>query len=91
MRFWGEQSGFDAVFHPVAGTFNDDRFCVMEQAIQDGRGHGAIAVKNRRPLFEGLVGGEDDRTAFVALADDLEEQVGAALIDREIPDLIQKC
>ena len=40
-----------------------------------------FAVKNRRPLFEGLVGGEDDRTAFVALADDLEEQVGAALID----------
>lgn len=48
-----------------------------------------FAVKSRRPLFEGLVGSEDDRPAFVALADDLEEQVGAALIGGEIANLIQ--
>ncbi len=32
-------------------------------------GNGAIAVEISRPLFEGFVGGVDDRTAFVSLAD----------------------
>ena len=42
------------------------------------------------PLFEGFVGGKDDRTAFVALADDLEEQVGSALVDGKIADLVEE-
>ena len=40
-------------------------------------GNGAIAVEISRPLFEGFVGGVDDRTAFVSLADGgLKAQVG---------------
>ena len=31
--------------------------------------------EDRRPLFEGFVGGDDDATAFVSLADDLEKQI----------------
>ena len=62
---------------------------MVKEAIEDGRGDGAIAVEDGGPLFKGFVGGDDERTAFVALADDLEEQVGSALIDGQVPDLIQ--
>ena len=51
---------------------------MVKEAIEDDGGNGAIAVEDRGPLFKGFVGGDDDRTAFVALADDLEEQVGSA-------------
>jgi hypothetical protein len=50
-----ERSGFDTVFHWEAGTFNNDRFGVVKKAIKDGGGNGAIAVEDRRPLFEGFV------------------------------------
>ena len=35
----------------------------MKKAIEDGGGNGAIAVEDSGPLFEGFVGGDDDRTA----------------------------
>src|ERR1700745_3951586 len=61
----------------------------MKKAIEDSGGNGAIAVEDRGPLFEGFVGGDDDGTAFVSLADDLEKQVGSALIYGQVPDLVQ--
>ena len=61
----------------------------MKKAIEDGGGNGAIAVEDRGPLFEGFIGGNNDGTAFVSLADDLEKQVGSALIDGQIPYLVQ--
>ena len=64
---------------------------MVKEAIKDGGGDGAIAVEDSGPLFKGSVGGDDDRTAFVALTDDLEEQVGSALIDGQVADLVQKC
>ena len=64
---------------------------MVKEAIKDGGGDGAIAVEDSGPLFKGFVGGDDDRTAFVALTDDLEEQVGSALIDGQVADLVQKC
>ena len=87
INFW--QLCFDTVFHAVAGAFNYDGFGMMKKAIEDGRGNGAIAVEDRGPLFEGFIGGNDDGTAFVSLADDLEKQVGSALIDGQIPYLVQ--
>ena len=80
---------FDAVFHAVAGAFNYDGFGMMKKSIQDGGGNSAIAVEDRGPLFEGFIRGNNDGSAFVSLADDLEKQVGSALIDRQIPYLIQ--
>jgi hypothetical protein len=40
-------------------------------------------------MFEGFVRGDDDGTAFVSLADDLEKQVGSALIYGQVPGLVQ--
>jgi hypothetical protein len=61
----------------------------MKETVEHGGGNGAIAVKDCRPLLEGFVGSDDDRALLVALADDLEKQIGPALIYREISDLIE--
>jgi hypothetical protein len=37
------------------------------------------------------VGGDHDRRALVALADDLEQQVYAALVDRQVAELVNSC
>ena len=78
-----------AVFHTEACAFDKDDFGVVEKAVEDGGGNGAVAVEDGGPLLEGFVGGEHDGAALVALADDLEEEVGAALIDGKVADLIK--
>jgi hypothetical protein len=55
----------------------------------NARDFGKIDPADSGPLFKGFVGGDDDRTAFLALANNLEEQVGSALIDGQVPDFIQ--
>ena len=63
---------------------------MVKKAVEDGGGNGAVAVEDGGPLLEGFVGGEHDGAALVALADDLEEEVGAALIDGEVADLVKQ-
>ena len=46
-------------------------------------------MEEERPLFEGFVGGEEDGAAFVTGADDLEEEIGTALIDGEVTDSVE--
>src|ERR1035441_1686622 len=84
-----EASGsLDLVFHPKALTLDDDRLGMVEQTVQDGASQRGVVVEDPGPVFIGLIGREDDRTVLVALTDDLEEQVGARLIDRQIADLV---
>lgn len=61
----------------------------MEQPVEHGRGNSAVVVEDRSPVLEGLVGRQDDGAAFIALADDLKEQVGSSLIDGQIAELIE--
>jgi hypothetical protein len=86
-----ESSGLDAVFHAEACAFDKDDFGVVEKAVEDGGGNGAVAVEDWGPLLEGFVGGEHDGAALVALADDLEKEVSAALVDGKIAELVQLC
>jgi hypothetical protein len=92
-RSWdaGGISGFDAVLHAVASSFDDDGFGVVEESVEDGAGQGAVVVEDGRPVFEDLVGGQDDRAAFVALADDLEEEVGPAFVDGQVAQFVALC
>ena len=62
---------------------------VVEKAVEDGGGDGGVAVEDGGPLFEGFVGGEDDGAAFITGADDLEQEVGPALVYGEIADFIE--
>ena len=65
--------GLDLILHSVARSFDDHRLSVMQQSVQDGRGDRAVVIEDRRPLLERFVGRQDDRAAFIALADDLKE------------------
>ena len=56
---------------------------VVQDAVEDGGGDDAIA-EHVSPAAERLVAGEDERPLLVAPADELEEQVGTALVDREV-------
>jgi hypothetical protein len=57
---------------------------VVEKPVEDSGGDGGVAVEDGWPLFESPVGGQHDGTAFVAGADDLEEDVRAVLLDRQV-------
>ena len=83
---WG--SGFDAILHAITFAFDDDGFGVVQDAVEDGGGEGGVVVEDGGPVFEDLVGGQDDGSAFVALADDLEEQVGPAFVDGQISQFV---
>lgn len=61
---------------------------MVKEAVEDGGGDDAVVVEDGRPVFEGLVGGEDDGALFVALTDDLEEQVGAEFVDGQEAELV---
>ena len=44
--------------------------------------------EDARPLAEGQVGGDDQAGAFVALAEDLEDELGRAVGQREVAELV---
>ena len=46
-------------------------------------------VEDRGPLLEGAVRGNNDRPLFIAQLDDLEEQIGARLVNREIAEFVE--
>ena len=60
---------------------------MVQDAVQDRRGNDAVP-EYLAPGAEALVGGEDHGAFLIAPADELEEQVGAGLVDGEIADLI---
>src|SRR5258706_9502591 len=59
----------------------------MEDAIEDCGGDHAIA-EDVAPGAKALVGGEDHWAALVATADELEEEICAGAIDRQVADLV---
>ena len=46
-------------------------------------------VEDLRPVFEYAICGDRDGAAFVSLADDLEQQVGADFVDGEIAEFVE--
>ena len=62
---------------------------VVEESVEHGGGDGGVAIEDTRPLLEGFVCGQHDGTALVAGTDDLEEQIGTALVDGEVTHFIE--
>ena len=56
---------------------------MMQEAVEDRAGDDGIA-EDFAPGAETLIAGDDDRAALVAARDQLEEQVGALAVDRQI-------
>src|SRR5579862_3338249 len=61
---------------------------VVEEAVEESGGHSGVAGKDLGPVFEGDVGGDEDRAGLVAFADDLEEEFGSAFVQGEIAKLV---
>jgi len=64
---------------------------MVQEAIEQGRSQGSVIVEDLGPVFKGAIGGDNDGALFVALADDLEQQVGAGLIDRQVSQFVNLC
>ena len=82
-------SGFNLALHPITFSLDDDRFCMVKQPVKYGRGKSRIIVEDAWPIFVGSVRSDNHRSLFIAQADDLEEQIGAALVDWQEAEFVQ--
>jgi hypothetical protein len=71
---------------PGLGAGVDDVRAVRE-AIDDGLREPRIG-EDLGPFAEGQVGGDDQAAAFVALGEDLEDELGGAVGQREVAELV---
>jgi len=60
---------------------------MMEKSIENRAGDHGVA-EDLAPGAETLVAGNDDRTTLVAARDQLQEQIGALAVDRQVADLV---
>ena len=65
-----------AMLEPEAVAVHLEDVDVMGKAIEQRAGQ-SLGAEHAGPLIEGQVAGDDDRTALVALAEDLKQQLGA--------------
>ena len=79
---------FDRIFHAEALALDNNGIDMVQDAIEDSGGQGAVVVEYLWPVLIGTICGEDGGGALVTLADDLEHDVRAKLIDRKIPELV---
>lgn len=92
MRFWPGQcdfSGLDYILHPEALAFNKHGLGMVQETVKDGRGEDGIVVKYLWPVLKGAVGGDNHGTPFVAMTDDLEEQVCSMLINGQVTKFVK--
>src|SRR5258708_1633593 len=59
----------------------------MQQTVEDCAGDDVIA-EDLAPRAEALIAGDDDRATLVTARDQLEEEVGALPVDRQIANLV---
>ena len=77
-----------AVFETPAVVAGLDDVAVMGDAIEHGGGHFGV-VENGRPFTEGEVGGDDYRSLFVELADQVKQQLATSQSEGKITQLVQ--
>jgi hypothetical protein len=76
-----------AVFEPITVAIHLEDMNVVSEAIEQCAGQ-AFGGQHAGPFIEGQIAGDDDRTAFVALAEDLEQQLGAGRRERDVAQFI---
>src|SRR6516164_3249008 len=78
------------VFHAIAVSLNHDRLPVMHQPVDQGCCQGVVHIKEGAPFPEGSIRSDHDRSHFVTGGDNLEQQIGATLVDGQIAQLIEE-
>ena len=82
------RGGFQFAFpDPVGSALDQGDVGMMSEAIQQRRDAGSIG-ENSVPVFESLVGSQQNRIAFVAVVDYFEEQVGGVGVVSQISTLV---
>jgi hypothetical protein len=76
-----------AVFEPKAVAIHLENVNVVGKAIEQ-RTSEALGSEHTGPLIEGQIAGDDDGAAFVALAEDLEQQLGAGRREWDVSQFI---
>jgi hypothetical protein len=76
-----------AVFESVAVSFQRDHFGVVDEPVDHRCGDDVVA-EHFAPAAEGFVAGDDERGAFVAAGDELEEQVRGFGFEGDVADLV---
>ena len=62
----------------------------MHQPVDQGRCQGVVHVKEFAPFPKGTIRGDHDRSNFITGGDNLEQQIGPALVDGPIAQLIEE-
>jgi hypothetical protein len=62
----------------------------MHQPVDQGRCQGVVLIKQGAPLLEGSIRANQDRSDFITGDDNLEQQIGPALVDGQIAQLIEE-
>jgi len=83
----GDVSRLDAVLHAIALALDDDGLGVVEDASRMAEVRVASLLKMLGQCLK-TCWCSDNGAAFVALADDLEEQVGPVFVDGQVADLV---
>ena len=78
---------FGVLPEPIAVPPDVDDVAMMDEAVDERRGHHVIA-EDLAPFFKAFVAGQDGRRVFVPATHDLEEEHGPGARNREVADLI---
>jgi len=60
---------------------------MFDEPFSDGGRHGVVE-EDLPPVFEGLVGGQDHGSDLGSFGGDLEEEITALLVERQVPELV---
>ena len=82
-----EQARLPLFPQTITLAFDIDRDGMVEQSIENRRGDDGIP-EDLAPGAEALIAGEQNRALLIAPGDELEEQIGALPINRDIADLV---
>ena len=76
------------MFHAVASPFKDQKMPMVDQTVYHCRSH-LFICKNTSPFGEFQICGQDQALALLTVGYDPEQQLGAILVDRDIPPFIK--
>src|SRR5947208_588512 len=82
-----EEPGLQLLAQPVALASDVDGDRVVEETVEDGGGDHGVP-EDVAPCAEALIARQDDRAPLVAAGDELEEEIGAVAVDRDVADLV---
>ena len=74
----------------IAFSLNHQRFSMVHQSVDDGGCQHVVDVEDFAPFTKNAIRGDHDRAALITACDHLEHQIGAALVDRQVAQLIQQ-